>query len=86
MRVPLIYPDEKEDYKEQLDLLEQRTRSPKIMRKDKLRHLQREGKINFDDGAKKGGMNESQLSMTMGSVISQEPVTPTHPGAGDNHL
>ena len=39
LRVPLIYPDEKEDYKEQLDLLEQRTKSPKIVRNDKLRHL-----------------------------------------------
>lgn len=48
--------------------------------------MQREGKINFDDGAKKGGMNESQLSMTMGSVASAEAPTPTHPGGGDHHL
>lgn len=31
-------------------------------------------------------MNESQLSMTMGSVISQEAPTPTHPGGNDHTL
>lgn len=60
-----------------MDIVENRTNSPKIIRKDKLRHLQREGKINFDEQGKKGGMNESQLSMTMGSVGSLEAPTPT---------
>jgi len=87
MKIPLIYPDEKEDYDEQMGILEKRSGSPQIIRKTKLRHLQREGKINFDEGIKKAVGNESQLSMTMGSVVSQEEApTPTHPGGNDHHL
>ena len=83
-REALIPMEEQEDFREDLEAKFPRPTSRQPERRDKLRRVQREADINFDDGIQKGGI-ESVLSQTQGSDLgdgeaSKEAHTPT--GAG----